>query len=286
MKLEALDHPKILDLAARLGVSRPTAIGHLELLWAFTAKLAAQGNVGKWPDGSIARACDWMGQPEAFIEAVTSAGLLERSLEHRLVVHDWKDHAPGWVRAKLAKLHLPFISIGECTSEQTSECTSEPSTRARVSKPSLAKGSLVSEGADAPVATELEDANDSRHESDNAHVARARNGHAPEFETLKAIYPKRAGSNPWDRAEKAIHARLREGCTWRQVLDGAGRYAEFIQATGKAHTEFVMQAATFCGPSRHFLEAWDLPAESTKPTKRRPMTLEEATALEDSRAAR
>ena len=58
MKLDALDHPKTLDLAARLNVELPTVIGHLELLWAFTGKKASQGGIGKWPDGAIARARD------------------------------------------------------------------------------------------------------------------------------------------------------------------------------------------------------------------------------------
>lgn len=124
MKLDALDHPKTLDFAARLDVPRPTAIGHLELLWAFTGKQSAQGNVGKWPDGAIARACDWMGPPEAFINALVGSGFVDRDPSYRLTVHDWSDHAPGWVRAKLKKLGLDFLS-SESTSEPTSERSSD-----------------------------------------------------------------------------------------------------------------------------------------------------------------
>lgn len=110
MKLEALDHPKTLDLAARLEVELPTAIGHLELLWAFTGKKAPQGNIGKWPDGAIARACYWMGRPEVFLLALRESGFIDADETHRLTVHDWREHAPGWVRAKLKKVDLPFIS--------------------------------------------------------------------------------------------------------------------------------------------------------------------------------
>lgn len=124
MKLDALDHPKTLDFAARLNVSRPTAIGHLELLWAFTGKQSAQGNVGKWPDGAIARACDWMGDPKAFITALVDSGFLDRDPSYRLTVHDWSDHAPGWVRAKLKKVGLDFIS-SERTSDPSSEASSD-----------------------------------------------------------------------------------------------------------------------------------------------------------------
>lgn len=80
------------------------------------------------------------------------------------------------------------------------------------------------------------------------------------FTEFKSVYPKRAGGNPWDRAEKAINARLQDGATWDQILDGTRRYAGFCLATGKARTEYVMQAATFCGPGKRYLEDWALPA--------------------------
>ena len=109
MKLEALDHPKTLDLAARLQVELPTAIGYLELLWAFTGRKSPQGNVGKWADGAIARACHWRGSPDVFVAALRECGFLEVDLVHRLIVHDWHEHAPRWVRAKLKSLNVPFI---------------------------------------------------------------------------------------------------------------------------------------------------------------------------------
>jgi len=81
---------------------------------------------------------------------------------------------------------------------------------------------------------------------------------------LKEVYPKRAGSQPWGRAEKAINARLEEGHAEDEILSGAARYADFVSATGKVGTEYVMQAATFCGPDKHFLEAWDAPKSKSE----------------------
>jgi len=109
LKLDALDHPKTLDLAARLDTSIPAAIGHLELLWAFTGKKAPMGNIGKWPDGAIARACYWMDEPVMFIAALVDAGFLDEDSDHRLLVHDWFDHAPRWVKSKLKSLGEDFI---------------------------------------------------------------------------------------------------------------------------------------------------------------------------------
>jgi hypothetical protein len=166
MKLDALDHPKTLDFAARLNVTRPTAIGHLELLWAFTGKQAARGNIGKWPNGAIARACDWMGDPEVFISSLVESKLLDQNEEHRLSIHDWSVHAPGWVRAKLKKLGEGFVgsSDGSLVATQVPiddipEATSEASSRARAS-PSVVKSNEEKgrEGTKTPVASEMAEA--------------------------------------------------------------------------------------------------------------------------------
>lgn len=142
MKLEALDHPKTLDLAARLEVELPTAIGYLELLWAFTGKKAPEGNIGKWPDGAIARACYWMGRPEVFTLALQEAGFIDADPLHRLTIHDWREHAPRWVKSKLATLKLGFI---DDVSRDTSGDTSNDS-KGREGKPREEK-----EGAVAPI---------------------------------------------------------------------------------------------------------------------------------------
>lgn len=100
---------------------------------------------------------------------------------------------------------------------------------------------------------------DSGKDTSAAHAARAQ---PPDdrFAQFRQAYPKRTGSQPWDRARKAISARLAQGSTWAEILEGTARYSAFCQAAGKVGTEFVMQAATFCGPDRHFLEPWKPPA--------------------------
>lgn len=82
---------------------------------------------------------------------------------------------------------------------------------------------------------------------------------------LQAVYPKRAGSHRWPEARQAINARLTEGHTRQEILEGAKRYAAFIRAQGKERTEFVQQAATFVGTNKAFLESWDLPAAPQDP---------------------
>jgi len=79
------------------------------------------------------------------------------------------------------------------------------------------------------------------------------------FALLKSIYPKRSGDQKWHDARKAINARLTEGHTWAEILDGAHRYADWCKATGKIGMETVKQAATFVGPGKPFLDDFTPP---------------------------
>ena len=80
-----------------------------------------------------------------------------------------------------------------------------------------------------------------------------------EFAGCWSVYPKRAGSNSQADALRAFKARRRDGVTVEEMLAGVQRYTTFLEATGKAGTEFVMQGARFFGASKHYSEQWDLP---------------------------
>lgn len=103
MKLDALDHPKVIDLSCRLGISLPQTVGHLEFFWSFVAQKTPQGDIGKWSDAVISRAVHWDGDPEKFVTALEDSGFIDRCAERRYIVHDWKEHMPNWVRAKLKR---------------------------------------------------------------------------------------------------------------------------------------------------------------------------------------
>ncbi len=81
----------------------------------------------------------------------------------------------------------------------------------------------------------------------------------PEFAEFKKAYPLRSGAQPWTKALRTIRARLKEGAQWSDFLEGAHRSAVYCAATDRIGTEFVLQAATFCGPDKHYLEPWEPP---------------------------
>lgn len=105
VKREAFRHPKTLDLAARLQLPHAYAFAHVCYMLNAAADIAAQGNIGKWPNGVIARSSEWIGDPDAFVTALTTSGWLDAHPrpDVRLLIHDWPEHAERFVKAKLVR---------------------------------------------------------------------------------------------------------------------------------------------------------------------------------------
>lgn len=108
MLRQAHGSPKLAHLKALLGVPRFQAVGLLECLWHFTATQAPRGDVGKWSDGQIAAALEWPGDPAALVVALVESRWLDRCARHRLVVHDWQDHADQTVKRSPQVRELGF----------------------------------------------------------------------------------------------------------------------------------------------------------------------------------
>lgn len=237
MKKEALTHPKTYDLADRLGISRSQAIGVLTLLFDFVEDHAIQGNIGKWPNGAIARACEWTGGADEFVEALVSSGWIDRCKTNRLIVHDWGDHCQSWVRAKLQKMGVGFAvptkeasiegtidRISVATIEPTIERSIEPTTN--LTKPNLTEPSqtkpLLTEPSPAKP-KEFSNENSCRSESDGVKSADAKN-FSSEIREVFAHYRKyHARSFPSPRSEmvewRKIRERLVDGYTVEQLCE-------------------------------------------------------------------
>lgn len=111
MKRGTPDHPKMAALADRLGVTLPTAVGMMELLWHFTARFAPQGNIGKWTDVAIAEAAHWAEQPAQLVRTLVELGWLDECAEHRLIVHDWADHCDDSTKKMLQRKGLRPVTL-------------------------------------------------------------------------------------------------------------------------------------------------------------------------------
>ena len=84
-------HPKTRRLARALGVGIPAAIGHLHMLWYWTATYAPNGDLARFEAQDIADAAGWEGDAKDFVAALVLSRFVD--LDGDLyVVHDWMEH--------------------------------------------------------------------------------------------------------------------------------------------------------------------------------------------------
>ncbi len=98
----------MIQLADKLDIPLPYAVGILEMLWHFTAQYAKHGNIGKFGNRSIANSLHWQGDHNVLIDALTECGWLDVHAEHRLIVHDWFDHCEDSIHTQIARAHEYF----------------------------------------------------------------------------------------------------------------------------------------------------------------------------------
>jgi hypothetical protein len=105
-----LTHRKIRRLAMLLHISPCFALGVVESLWHVTAEQTPAGDIGKMADEDIAMEMFYDGDASALVEALISANLLERSVTHRLIVHDWHAHSDDATDNKLARSGIRYAN--------------------------------------------------------------------------------------------------------------------------------------------------------------------------------
>lgn len=103
MKHSTPDGIKFKKLQRRLKLPRYATVGILESLWIATIKNAPAGDIGRFDNETIAIECDWDRDADELVDALTDCGWLDKCDKNRLVVHDWHDHAPYFVRGVVSK---------------------------------------------------------------------------------------------------------------------------------------------------------------------------------------
>lgn len=109
MKREAVHHSKMKRLCRKLGIPLWQAAGLLEMIWHVTARQTPRGDIGKLSDEDIAIAIEYHEDERIMITALIESGWLDRDKTHRLIVHDWPDHAEDGVHLKIARSRQFFI---------------------------------------------------------------------------------------------------------------------------------------------------------------------------------
>lgn len=93
------DHPKTRKLARILGISVPTAVGHLHCLWWWAMDYSDDGDVSQYDELDIAIGGGWDEDAPAFVRALVVVGFLDRD-DDRTAVHDWEDYGGKLTRRR------------------------------------------------------------------------------------------------------------------------------------------------------------------------------------------
>ena len=99
----------------------PTTVGILEIFWHFAYLHAPAGDVGKWSDDEIEAACYWQGEPGKLTSSLVACGFVEECVRSRLVIHDWYEHAPEFIKKRVQRKTMNFAEA------QPPEETPDPS---------------------------------------------------------------------------------------------------------------------------------------------------------------
>jgi hypothetical protein len=104
------DHHKTMVLERELHISTVRAIGHLHLLWWWCLDNASDGNLESFDPRDIAKAAQWTGDSDKFLNALITAGFIDEKttqtenmgVKKQVTLHDWYDYAGKLVERRNA----------------------------------------------------------------------------------------------------------------------------------------------------------------------------------------
>lgn len=113
------DHRKLLAAADELEIEPPHMLGLLTSFWLWALDNAPSGSLEGISNRNIARAAQWNKEPDAFVEAMKSAGFLDITEYGTLEIHDWYEYAGKLIDQREAENRdpgdaalLPLLTVG------------------------------------------------------------------------------------------------------------------------------------------------------------------------------
>ena len=102
---------KFMGLKRKLRLPFWQVVGVLEALWHTTLRNAPDGDIGKLSNDEIAAAIEWDGSADEMIDALIKSRWLDEDPEFRLVVHDWSEHCPNYLKGGYTNGHKKFADV-------------------------------------------------------------------------------------------------------------------------------------------------------------------------------
>jgi hypothetical protein len=97
VKASGVHHRKFRYLAQILEIPRPHAIGMMELLYSYAQRYVKTGLFTDHSPADLAHECEWTGDPATLVDAMVTAGLLDRLEDGTVAIHDWLEHCPHYI---------------------------------------------------------------------------------------------------------------------------------------------------------------------------------------------
>lgn len=269
-----LTHRKTRRLARLLNIPVPCALGVMEALWHVTGEQAPDGAIGRMSDDDIADEMFWDATSgEELVNALIAAALVDVDDEHRLVVHDWHEHADRHVKRKLVRNGQAMAGQrASMAAQMEPEAAQCPDMDASCAWPPAAAPEPEPEPVPEP---EPEPEPEPACGEDEDPQAGRRSGPkrvpadwGERWDEFMAAYPPRDGDRKVAPARDKFRGLIASGVPPGELLAGVRRYRAFTDARGDTGTRFVQQITTWLN-SKAWLEPWVITAQQQAGPARR-----------------
>lgn len=200
------------------------AMGLMEAIWHLTDREAPRGDIGRLSDEDIALSIGYSKDEAELINALVSAGWIDRDEKHRLVVHDWHEHAQDSVHMRLARARQHFFN-GQAPN--LSRLPKDERTAAELFYSSCANSAQ-------PVRT------DSPRQAHEVNTASANSGHGVSVPNLTKPLPNQARPEPEPsaRAERPARGNVTpfpSAMQFEPTPDECDEFSDWAEAAYRRH---------------------------------------------------
>jgi hypothetical protein len=211
MKINTIEHPKMMHLMALLDVKRYEAVGIMETLWHFTARYARDGNLAKFGPKMIAAAIGWTEDADVLLAKIAEAGWLDKSQDGKvLYVHDWHEHCDRFVDRALADSGQIYANGETPRNEPRGQCAVNDRPR-EPKRGGMGSQSPLPMPMPMPISLAQESARKGEEkrtdETDGSPFAKATGDKTDDFETFWRVYPRKVGKKAAVKAWRAAKDR-------------------------------------------------------------------------------
>lgn len=235
------DHRKVYAVADALDVDPAYALGLIVSFWLWALDNAPSGSLEGISNRMIARAAQWAGSADEFVEALKSADLLDETDNETLELHDWQEYTGSLIEKREAEKNRSRKRRAEAkkTASEVDQMTAGQTTGEPQSDHQKTDGRV--EYSRVEYILNSEDSNIPPLPPNNQ-----TNTQAKRFDAFWKLYPKKQGKGA---AEKA----------WKKIKPTAELFGEIMNAVEAAtHSEqwqrengrFIPNPATWLNQKR------------------------------------